>query len=474
MRARRRGAIKNEKAMTGRRLTELWTMPFAFLGFALWRVWVSLSYAAPALPMPVGAPVEGKLVYDACLAAASVALAFGARRLVPLAGRRWPYFVCLALMTGSSVLQVAVVNGWLGSALLVARDVCAGAGSAIMILLWCEIYACLSPTRVAVYLSFSWILGVLATFVLEGLRTSYLEGALIALPSLSLLLAWRSYGLYIEPADRPQATESRYLPLRLLGLVALYGLIEGLCALRVGEGYAWLVGSHSTWATLVGGALLFVCAYCLSDRLDFTRLYRTPAVLMVCGLLFIPLFGFGGSVLGAFCVSVSSTLFGCVVFLLLCDLSKRKGVAALWLFGLEEALVLMEHVGGGIESLVAGAGGAAFASYGDALVSVAGVTLIVAFTAVSLGGRGRATTPTMLSEQERLLAACELAAHAWGLTPREVEVLRLLVHGKSLSAVARELIIAEGTAKAHTQHIYEKAGVSRRQELLEAVREWEE
>ena len=76
----------------------------------------------------------------------------------------------------------------------------------------------------------------------------------------------------------------------------------------------------------------------------------------------------------------------------------------------------------------------------------------------------------MLSEQERLLTACDAVARERALTPRELEVLRLLVQGKSLSAVARELIIAEGTAKAHTQHIYEKVGVSRRQELLEAVR----
>lgn len=468
MREAMREAIEVEGATTRGRLAELWTMAFAFLGFALWRAWVSLSYAAPALPVPVGAPMDGKLVYDVCLAAASVALAFGARRLVPLAGRRWPYLVCFALMTGSSTMQVAAVNGWLDPGLLVVRDVCAGAGSAVMILLWCEVYACLSATRVAVYLSFSWILGVLVTFVLEGLRVPYLEGALVALPGLSLLLVWRSYSLYIDPADRSRPTQSRYVPLRIFGLVALYGLIEGLCALRVGDGYAWLVGSHSTWATLVGGVLLFVCAYCLSGRLDFTRLYRTPAVLMVCGLLFVPLFGFGGSVFGAFCVSVSSTLFGCVVFLLLCDLSKRKGVAALWLFGLEEALVLVDHVGAGIESLVFGA--PALAPYGDALVSVAGILLVVVFTAVSLGGRGRAAAPAMLSEQERLLVACDAVARERGLTPRELEVLRLLVQGKSLSAVARELIIAEGTAKAHTQHIYEKVGVSRRQELLEAVR----
>ena len=45
----------------------------------------------------------------------------------------------------------------------------------------------------------------------------------------------------------------------------------------------------------------------------------------------------------------------------------------------------------------------------------------------------------------------------------------LLAEGKSLSGVAHELIIAEGTAKAHTRHIYEKLGINTRQELLDLL-----
>ena len=37
------------------------------------------------------------------------------------------------------------------------------------------------------------------------------------------------------------------------------------------------------------------------------------------------------------------------------------------------------------------------------------------------------------------------------------------------SGVASELIIAEGTAKAHTRHIYEKLGINTRQELLDLL-----
>ncbi|HVS86310.1 MAG TPA: HD domain-containing phosphohydrolase [Gaiellaceae bacterium] len=49
-----------------------------------------------------------------------------------------------------------------------------------------------------------------------------------------------------------------------------------------------------------------------------------------------------------------------------------------------------------------------------------------------------------------------------GLTPREVEVLRLLARGLTKKQIARELVVAPKTADAHVQHIYAKLGVSTR------------
>ena len=49
-----------------------------------------------------------------------------------------------------------------------------------------------------------------------------------------------------------------------------------------------------------------------------------------------------------------------------------------------------------------------------------------------------------------------------GLTPREVEVLRLLARGHSNREIARRLVIAPKTASSHVEHIYAKLGVSSR------------
>jgi DNA-binding CsgD family transcriptional regulator len=59
-----------------------------------------------------------------------------------------------------------------------------------------------------------------------------------------------------------------------------------------------------------------------------------------------------------------------------------------------------------------------------------------------------------------------------GLTPRELEVLRLVASGKSNREVAAELVISERTARTHVSNVLRKIGVnSRTQAAVLAVRE---
>jgi NarL family two-component system response regulator LiaR len=58
------------------------------------------------------------------------------------------------------------------------------------------------------------------------------------------------------------------------------------------------------------------------------------------------------------------------------------------------------------------------------------------------------------------------------LTPRELEVLRLIARGRSNKRIALELGVAEKTVKTHVSHVLAKLGVSdRTQAALYAVRE---
>ena len=56
----------------------------------------------------------------------------------------------------------------------------------------------------------------------------------------------------------------------------------------------------------------------------------------------------------------------------------------------------------------------------------------------------------------------ERAAQIGSLTPREIEVLRLLSQGQTNPQIAKNLLVSRGTVKIHVQHIISKMSVSDR------------
>lgn len=54
----------------------------------------------------------------------------------------------------------------------------------------------------------------------------------------------------------------------------------------------------------------------------------------------------------------------------------------------------------------------------------------------------------------------------YGLTPREMEVLELVVAGLNNREIAEELFVSRATAKAHVSHILDKMDVSNRAEAI--------
>ena len=53
------------------------------------------------------------------------------------------------------------------------------------------------------------------------------------------------------------------------------------------------------------------------------------------------------------------------------------------------------------------------------------------------------------------------------LTPREAQVLPYLLQHQSAETIAEKLGISRSTVKSHMAHIYEKAGVNTRQQLVD-------
>lgn len=95
-----------------------------------------------------------------------------------------------------------------------------------------------------------------------------------------------------------------------------------------------------------------------------------------------------------------------------------------------------------------------------------GVTLGPWLPAVFFGSASALLTsaPRTCGEDE-----CREFSASWSLTNREAQVLELVIQGRNEPYIGEALCISRATVKTHVNHIYKKAGVGSRQELLDLV-----
>jgi len=111
-----------------------------------------------------------------------------------------------------------------------------------------------------------------------------------------------------------------------------------------------------------------------------------------------------------------------------------------------------------LEAIRAGARGVVLKDMAPQLLVEAVRTVIRGGQWLEKGLGGRALTK--LLQRERGLQEASRV-----LTPREVEIVRMVARGLRNRAIAEKLYITEGTVKVHLHNIYEKLGVDGRVEL---------
>jgi DNA-binding CsgD family transcriptional regulator len=68
-----------------------------------------------------------------------------------------------------------------------------------------------------------------------------------------------------------------------------------------------------------------------------------------------------------------------------------------------------------------------------------------------------------------IMQACNAIAASYSLSPREEDVMRLMVKGRSITRIQDELYLSKGTVNTHLHHIYQKLNIHTKQELLDLV-----
>ncbi len=86
-------------------------------------------------------------------------------------------------------------------------------------------------------------------------------------------------------------------------------------------------------------------------------------------------------------------------------------------------------------------------------------------------GRLLAAAPPENSGEAHLPASTALQPLIDALSPRELEILRLLRSELSAPEIARELVIAVSTVRSHTKSIYSKLDVNNRRSAVKRAAE---
>ena len=333
-----------------------------------------------------------------------------------------------------------------------------------------EMLAGVSLLRAAVYTSGNGLLGSVLAFFLSGAGAAQTAVAAFALPVVAVALVHGALGS-IPAQDRQHGPYPRFeMPWKLFAVVAAFALVYGMNQHELAAG----AGRHSSFSTAIVNCAVLVVAYFFPQRLDLSKLWRAPLPIMACGLLLIPTEGLFGQVISSYCISMGFTLMRFIVLLIMLDLAKRTGIAIVPLVAFNAFLQIFSLLGEQGSALLEHAVGDGVAHVASTVAACAllGGSFFLIFSERELSSRWgvRVLSPGSSLEQEqdrenRLASSCAYLVATYHLTAREEEVLLELAKGKDTQVIAQNLMIAPGTLRAHTRHIYEKLGIHTRKEL---------
>ena len=200
---------------------------------------------------------------------------------------------------------------------------------------------------------------------------------------------------------------------------------------------------------------------------------------MICAFALVPIIGPQGGMVTSACASLSYTAYSIYIMILMSSISRRFGVCAIFLFGLERGIRALFTLLGRLTSSALDA--ITPPDFSHITITCMVIVLIATCAMLLMSERNLNSQwgitfkqnndqkETADAHEKTLHMRCAEIASQYSLTAREEEVLLLLAKRMSISEIERELFIANGTAKAHVRHIYEKLDIHNRNALFKLV-----
>lgn len=344
----------------------------------------------------------------------------------------------------------------------------------------------LPPRRMTFCIAISFLLMALLGNVVAALPQAPGLVLYFALPVMSYLLVYRIAAPVVE-AQRTSDAPGDLAITRPASFVPLAGqLFICLFIFKVAFGYSLRFGSlDGTPLTNIVSAvpILLIAAWLLTHDKPFPAdtLTRVSVLFVVAGFLSVTLVAQGYEMLSTTIISCGSQIFEMVGWVVLIAIGSKNRLGAIpaiaWGRGINGIGTI---VGAFLGNYVNGIFG-----QNTIMVFLVTSTMILVFVTYALFGlrrfsfdatiEGIAPTeqePTAIaspSDAERFDDSCARVADAHGLTPRELEVFKMLARGRNSVYIQDELVVSRNTVKAHVKHIYVKLGIHSHQDLIDIV-----
>lgn len=450
---------------------------FCFLGFGFFRSWTEAVYLSPVRAFPIQSAAS-PVVFDILTAVVLVAMAAVSKRLAPLHARTRLAPVTVLLLALCSCVNFASLVVDVPSSVAGLLDACAmvlgAVGTALALMLWSELLACLNPLQIALYFSASVMCGCAVSWLLRGMALTQAWVCVCLLPVVFALCLDKAYE-HVPKADLPQPSTDRFsFPWKPVMVVALFNFVLTFVLQYTGSD----TGVNANPGAFLGALAVFLGVAFKRGDFDFALLWKVGIPTVLVALVPVGLFAPGLEWLAGVAAAMGASFFLVLMMVMLGNMSYRYGMCALWLFAIERAVRLVfgqvGSVAGAIlasQPLPVGELGVLFAA---ASVALALTTALIFASEKSLSSMWGVVLKEGASEggdehvrRNRLGLRCRSIATACDLTEREEETLFQLLQGKRPARIADELGVELSTVRTHIKHVYQKLDVHSNKELME-------
>lgn len=398
----------------------------------------------------------------------------------------------IAMALGSLLIAFGDPAEARGMGLLMLGAILTGSGSACMFVCWGEQFFGEGGRLALIELSIGSCVAFIFGFFLTIFPPAFVLAIVALLPLGTALLLKRSRAMEAPHASEkpPAAAEPAETRTPLSrGTVAL--AVKASCgSLLVGviAGFFNVMGGYNLFTVQSDYWMLLFLAGCMATLLlsliavfaarDSVFMSYRFAVLLIClGCLLTPFLGDNATYFSTL-VFAGYTCFTIILYVLCIDMSTSFRINVARCLGLG----FVAFYGGEVLGYLAGYGfSGQMTPYTLALITLLAVSLLFIahlflFTEVDLIklGIGEVGADVAVTRDEGpaiepppVIDPTIAIAERYGLTPRERDVLPLLLEGRTIQRIQETLFISAGTVSTHIRHIYQKTGSDNRQDLID-------